>query len=307
MIYTLTLNPALDYIVTVPDYKEGGINRTSGELFLPGGKGINVSAVLNNLGVKNRALGYLSGFTGGIILKMLESMGVDTDFIELADGFSRINVKIKAQQETEINGMGPRINNEEQDMLFKRLGELTDGDMIVLAGSVPNTLPETFYYDVIKSLEGKAVDVIVDATGKLLSDALPLHPFLIKPNDIELGELFGKELKSDSEIIEGAKKLQEQGARNVLVSMGKRGAILVSEEGNILKGIAPDGKAVNTTGAGDSMVAGFIAGYKETGDLSYALRLGVAAGSASAFSERLATCKGVEEYLNAVIVEEYTS
>ena len=289
MIYTITFNPALDYIIRVPDYKEGLVNRTSEEKILAGGKGINVSTVLKNLGFDNTALGFTSGFTGNILKEMLDELGVKSDFIPLDNGFTRINVKIKADCETEINGQGPKISNNAIEKLYEKLDKLENGDVLVLAGSIPNTLTDTIYCSIMERLQGKDLKIIVDATGKLLTDTLKFHPFLIKPNNFELSEIVGKELTTDDEIAEGAKKLREMGARNVLISMGGSGALLVTENGEVYRSDAPKGKVVNTTGAGDSMVAGFIAGYLENGDYNHALKMGLSSGSASAFSENLAT------------------
>lgn len=289
MIYTITFNPALDYIIRVPDYKEGLVNRTSEEKILAGGKGINVSTVLKNLGFDNTALGFTSGFTGIMLKEMLDELGVKSDFISLDNGFTRINVKIKADCETEINGQGPKINGEAIEKLYKKLDTLEDGDVLVLAGSIPNTLTDTIYCSIMERLQGKDLKIIVDATGKLLTDTLKFHPFLVKPNNFELSEIAGKELTTDEEIAEGAKALRGMGARNVLVSMGGSGALLVTEKGEVFRSAAPKGKVVNTTGAGDSMVAGFIAGYLENGDYGHALKMGLSSGSASAFSQNLAT------------------
>jgi 1-phosphofructokinase len=289
MIYTITFNPAIDYIVSVADYRGGAVNRSSSEKLLAGGKGINVSTVLMNLGHENTALGFLAGFTGDEINRILDEMGVKTDFIKLKDGYTRINVKLKCSEETEINGQGPSITNDALDELMKKLDALQDGDFLVLAGSIPSTLPDTIYCDIMARLSDKKLNIVVDATGDLLVNVLQYHPFLIKPNNHELGEIFGKVLKSDDEIIECAKALQKKGARNILVSMAGDGGIFVGENGEIIKSLPPQGKVVNSTGAGDSMVAGFIAGYLETGDYRTAFLMGLSAGSASAFSENLAT------------------
>ncbi len=289
MIYTITFNPAIDYIVSVADYRGGAVNRSSSEKLLAGGKGINVSTVLMNLGHENTALGFLAGFTGDEINRILDEMGVKTDFIKLKDGYTRINVKLKCSEETEINGQGPSITNDALDELMKKLDALRDGDFLVLAGSIPSTLPDTIYCDIMARLSDKKLNIVVDATGDLLVNVLKYHPFLIKPNNHELGEIFGKVLKSDDEIIECAKALQKKGARNILVSMAGDGGIFVGENGEIIKSLPPQGKVVNSTGAGDSMVAGFIAGYLETGDYRTAFLMGLSAGSASAFSENLAT------------------
>jgi 1-phosphofructokinase len=300
MIYTITFNPAIDYIVSVADYRGGAVNRSSSEKLLAGGKGINVSTVLMNLGHENTALGFLAGFTGDEIRRILDEMGVKTDFIELKDGYTRINVKLKCAEETEINGQGPAITNDALNELMNKLDALQDGDFLVLAGSIPSTLPDTVYCDIMARLSDKKLNIVVDATGELLVNVLKYHPFLIKPNNHELGEIFGKVLKSDEEIIECAKALQEKGARNILVSMAGDGGIFIGENGEIIKSLPPQGKVVNSTGAGDSMVAGFIAGYLETGDYKTAFLMGLSAGSASAFSENLATGEEVRTIYNTI-------
>lgn len=289
MVYTITFNPALDYIIKVPEFNEGSVNRTSEEIILAGGKGINVSWVLNNLGVDNIALGFLSGFTGDIIKKMLDDAGVSNDFVFLKSGFSRINVKIKAEKETEINGMGPEIDEKELSELYEKLNGLNDGDFLVLAGSVPKCMKKDIYCDILEYIKEKNVKTIVDTTGDFLTNTLKYKPFLIKPNNFEIEEIFGKKLENEVDIIECAKKLQKMGALNVLVSMGGNGAILLDENGKVLISGAPEGKVINTTGSGDSMVAGFLAGIIKESDFECALKMGIAAGSASAFSENLAT------------------
>ena len=295
MIYTLTFNPALDYIITVPGYKEGVVNRTSAEKILAGGKGINVSTVLSNLGYDNTALGFTAGFTGKVLESMLGSLGVKSDFITLDNGFSRINVKIKSEKETEINGQGPKINGEAIKKLYNKLDKLKNDDILVLAGSIPNTLPDMIYCEIMERLQSKNLNIIVDATGDLLTNVLKYKPFLIKPNNFELGEIFGKVLKTDSEIEECAKELKRQGAKNVLVSMGADGALMITDDMRTLRSHAPDGTVVNTTGSGDSTVAGFIAGYLEKHDYEYAFKLGICAGSASAFSQNLATKQEIQD------------
>lgn len=289
MIYTVTFNPALDYIVRLDSFTAGEINRVKYEQVLGGGKGINVSIVLKNLGHDSTALGFLAGFTGKEIIRQLEGFGCQSDFVMLPEGFSRINVKIKADQETEVNGQGPNITAEAQQELFDKLDKLTAGDTLVLAGSIPNTLPDDIYQRIMGHLDGRGINIVVDATKQLLLKVLPYKPFLIKPNNHELGEMFNVVLKSEEEIIEHAKKLQEMGARNVLISMAGDGALLITEDGQIFKSPAPKGTLVNSVGAGDSMVAGFLCGYMETGSFEDAFYMGVATGSASAFSENLAT------------------
>ena len=290
MIYTVTFNPSIDYIVRLEQFTTGEINRVSYEQILPGGKGINVSIVLRNLGHDSTALGFLAGFTGIAMQQQLCSFGVTDDFVRLDEGFSRINVKIKAESETEINGQGPVITEEAQRALFEKLDRLTHGDTLVLAGSIPNTLPDDIYEHIMERLDGRGIRIVVDATKNLLRRVLKYRPFLIKPNNHELGEMFGAELKTDDEIVFHAKKLQEEGATNVLISMAGDGAILLTAEGVFYRSAAPKGTLVNSVGAGDSMVAGFLAGFMESGgSYEHASYMGIAAGSASAFSPNLAT------------------
>ena len=289
MIYTITFNPAIDYIVSVENYKSGIVNRAASEKVLAGGKGINVSTVLKNLGHDNTALGFTAGFTGDEIRRILDTMGVKTDFIHLDTGMTRINVKLKCSEETEVNGIGPEISDRALNELYAKLDKLKNGDILVLAGSIPSSLPESVYCEIMARLKDKDLKIIVDATRDLLVNVLEYKPFLIKPNNHELGEIFGKELKTDTEIIQCAKQLQDKGARNVLVSMAGDGAIMLTEDGEVIKSMPPKGKVVNSTGAGDSMVAGFVAGYLESGSFKTAFLMGLSAGSASAFSENLAT------------------
>jgi len=301
MIYTVTFNPALDYIVRLDSLTAGGINRVNYEQVLGGGKGINVSIVLANMGIQSTALGFIAGFTGEEIKRQLITRNVDFDFVQLPEGFTRINMKIKADVETEINGQGPNISEAKQQELFQRLDSLQKDDTLVLAGSIPNTLPDDMYERVMERLQGKGIRIVVDATKKLLMNVLKYKPFLIKPNNHELGEMFGVTLKTDEEIITYAKKLQEKGAQNVLISMAGDGAILLTSEGKSYKSPAPKGKLVNSVGAGDSMVAGFLTGYTESnGDFEQAFFMGVATGSASAFSENLATRPEVEALLKTI-------
>ncbi|WP_302626130.1 1-phosphofructokinase [uncultured Eubacterium sp.] len=295
MIYTVTFNPSIDYIVSVEDLKLGYVNRTSAELMFPGGKGINVSMVLSNLGIENTAFGFLAGFTGESIQNMLEANGVNADFIKVKEGTTRINVKIRAQQESEINGMGPAIDEQDIKALYEKLGKLKDGDILVLAGSIPTVMPETMYSDIMEYLKDKDIKIVVDATKDLLLNVLKYKPFFVKPNNHELGEIYGVELKTREDVVPYAKKMQEQGARNVLVSMAGEGAVLVAENGEVYKSRCPEGKVRNSVGAGDSMVAGFIAGFLKTGDYKEALRSGLLTGSASAFSDNLATLEEVEK------------
>lgn len=289
MIYTLTFNPSLDYILTVPEFTSGVVNRTTEEIIYPGGKGINVSMVLKNLGFENTALGYFAGFTGEKLKKLLEEKGIETDFISVKSGMTRINVKIRSEQETEINGQGPAISKEDIGKLYTKLDALEDGDILVMAGSIPDVIPGTMYMDIMKYLQKKQLKIVVDATKDLLTNVLQYHPFLIKPNNHELGEIFHVEIKEKSDVVIYAKKLQEQGAKNVLVSMAGEGAVLVAEDGTVYQSEAPKGKVINSVGAGDSMVAGFLAGYLEYGTYEKAFQMGLYTGSASAFSKELAT------------------
>lgn len=301
MIYTITFNPALDYIVKVDDFKLGSVNRTSYEKIYAGGKGINVSIVLNNLGVESKVLGYIAGFTGDEIERRVKEFGCYSDFIKLNNGMSRINVKLKSSEESEINGQGPQVNNESLEQLYKKLDCLKEDDILVLAGSIPSTLPKDIYESIMKRLDGRKIKFVVDATGELLLNVLNYKPFLIKPNHHELAELFNVEIKNEDEIIYYAKKLKEMGARNVLISMAGDGALFVTETGEVLKSAVPKGKVKNSVGAGDSMVGGFIAGYLKHNKLEEAFKMGVATGSASAFSDGLATKDKVEELLLEII------
>ena len=294
MIYTVTFNPSLDYIITVDDLKLGLTNRTSSERLLPGGKGINVSTVLMNLGIESTALGFIAGFTGEEVTRRLKKMGVRNGFIQIDEGFTRINVKLKNMDGMEINGMGPDISGEKVQILMDRLDRLGEGDVLFLSGSIPASMPDDAYRKIMELLDGRKVLIVVDATKDLLLNVLPYHPFLIKPNNHELGEIFGVELKSRESVVPYAKKLQEKGAQNVLVSMAGEGAVLVSVKGEVYDTPAPKGKLVNGVGAGDSMVAGFMAGWMERADYEYAFHMGIAAGSASAFSEHLAVREEIE-------------
>lgn len=289
MIYTVTFNPSLDYVIQVDKLVPGEINRTTHEAVYPGGKGNNVSVILSNLGHSSKALGFTAGFTGEALENMLKEFGCDTAFIRLPEGSTRINVKINAGEETEINGQGPVITEEAQSALFEQLDALKEEDILVLAGSIPNTLPSDIYERILEHLQGRGIHFVVDATKDLLLKVLKYHPFLIKPNNHELGEMFGVTLKTRDEIVAYAKKLQEMGAENVLVSMAGDGAILLTEEGVIYEAKPPKGKVLNSVGAGDSMVAGFLTGYLNTGDYEKAFRLGVVTGSATAFQYWLAT------------------
>lgn len=300
MIYTVTFNPSLDYIVSVEDFQLGITNRTDSELILPGGKGLNVSTVLSNLGIENTALGFIAGFTGEEIKKKVEEVGIKSDFISIEEGISRINLKLKNIDGMEINGMGPHISKEKVDQLMERLEQLGEGDTLFLAGSIPTSMPTDSYSQIMKKLQGKGVRIVVDATQDLLLKVLEYHPFLIKPNNHELGEIFEAEIKTREEAVPYAKKLQEMGAVNVLVSMAGEGAILVAENGSVHQSPAPKGTLINGVGAGDSMVAGFMAGWMERQDYKHAFHMGIAAGSASAFSEYLATRGEIEKVYQGI-------
>ncbi|ABK61680.1 1-phosphofructokinase [Clostridium novyi] len=302
MIYTVTFNPSLDYIVRVDEFKIGEVNRTIGEEIYPGGKGINVSIVLNNLGVKSVALGFVSGFTGKEIEKRVKEYGVKSNFIKLKNGNSRINVKLKSSVESEINAQGAKIEKEDLNEFFYKLQGVQEDDFLVLSGSIPNTVPENIYEDIMKKLKDKHIKVVVDATSNLLLNVLKYKPFLIKPNHHELGELFNTTIKTDEDIIYFGKKLQSMGAENVVISMAEKGAIFISSSGEVIKSKAPKGVLKNSVGAGDSMVAGFIFGYLKNKDLMEAFKFGVATGSATAFSKGLATKSQVETLLKQKII-----
>lgn len=298
MIYTVTFNPSLDYIVRADNFRLGIVNRTTYENILPGGKGINVSIVMKNLGHDSTALGFIAGFTGHEVESRLASYGVNSDFIEIQNGMTRINLKMKSNEETEINGQGPKISKEDIEKLYAKLDALKSGDMLVISGSIPNTLPDDIYERIMKRLDGRGIDIAVDATRDLLVNVLEYHPFLIKPNNHELGEIFGVTLKTQDEVVPYARKLQEKGARNVLISMAGEGAVFISEKGDVLKSAAPKGTVVNSVGAGDSMVAGFLTGFIESGgDFRKAFIMGLCTGSASAFSPDLAVKEDVEKLL----------
>ncbi|MBS4956983.1 MAG: 1-phosphofructokinase [Clostridium sp.] len=300
MIYTITFNPALDYIVKMDEFNLGHVNRSNNEFVYAGGKGINVSIVLNNLEVKSKALGFIAGFTGDEIERRVREFGCDTDFIKLKEGMSRINVKIKADVESEINGGGPEISAEALEELYGKLDTLKSGDILVLAGSIPKTMPTDVYERIMERLQEKGVKFIVDTTGESLLKVLKYNPFLIKPNHHELGELFGVKLNNKEEVIEYAKKLKDMGAQNVIISMAGDGAVLINSNGDVTTNNVPKGVVKNSVGAGDSMVAGFIAGYLNSGKIEEGFKLGVATGSASAFSEGLATKDYVYELLEQV-------
>lgn len=296
MVYTITFNPAVDYIVHTDELITAAVNRSQKEEIYFGGKGINVSFVLNELGVKSKALGFVAGFTGEAIEKGVNDRGIESDFVHLKKGFSRINVKIKSKEETELNGQGPEIDEESIQELFLKLDDLKDGDTLVLAGSIPNTLPSDIYEKILEYVSQKKIKTVVDATKDLLLNVLKYKPFLIKPNHFELGEMFGVKLTTNEEIIHYASKLKEMGAVNVLVSMAENGALFLEEHGKIYNCGVCQGTVKNSVGAGDSMLAGFIAGL-EQGDYEYALKLGTASGGATAFSEGLATKSEIDRLL----------
>ncbi len=298
MIYTVTLNPSLDYTVWADGFSSGVINRTKREKIYPGGKGINVSVILKKLGFESTALGFCAGFTGAEIKRLLDELNCTADFINVQGGISRINVKVKSETETEINGSGPQISQAELEELMAKTDCAGEGDFLVLAGSIPASLPKDLYCKILKRIEGKGVYTVVDAEGELLKSTLPCRPFLIKPNLNELEGIYGAKIESDEEIAVAALKLREMGARNVLVSLAGDGALLLDEYGKLHRGAAHKGKVINSVGAGDSMVAGFIAGYINTRDYHTALELGLAAGSASAFNEWLASKEDILKLYN---------
>ncbi|MGN0499859.1 MAG: 1-phosphofructokinase [Ruminococcus sp.] len=297
MIYTVTLNPSIDYIVRLDELKTGITNRTTSEEYYIGGKGINVSSVLAELGIKSTALGFVAGFTGEAIEKGLKNPKITADFITLKSGISRINIKIKAGEETEINCQGPHIDDEELLNLFDKIDNIQSGDTLILAGNIPNTLPDDVYVRIIERLRGKNVQLVIDATKKLLVNSLKYKPFLIKPNRQELSEIFETTVRTESDVVKYAQELQKMGAKNVLVSLGGDGALLVDEYGKLHKEGVVKGKVLNTVGSGDSMVAGFVAGWIEKEDYAYALKLGSACGNATAFLNGLATREKIEELL----------
>lgn len=302
VIYTVTFNPSLDYIVSVKDFRPGMTNRTSSELMLAGGKGINVSIVLGNLGIKSTALGFIAGFTGDEIVRRLHNSGINSEFIKINDGISRINIKLKSIDGTEINGQGPHIDSSHIEQLMNRLRRLESGDILVLAGSIPAGISDNIYKDIMDMLKDKVVQIVVDATSRLLTNVLEYKPFFIKPNQHELGDIFNVTLNTQEEVIPYALELKKMGAVNVCVSMGGKGAILVADDGNVYKAKSPDGILKNSVGAGDSLVAGFLSGWIEKKDYEYAFRKGVATGSASAFSERLATNGEVNGLIGKVTI-----
>ncbi len=298
MIYTLTLNPSIDYIVHLDRFVSGITNRTTSEEYYIGGKGINVSSILAQLGIESTALGFIAGFTGDAIEKGMRDLGICADFIRLNEGISRINIKLKADEESEINGQGPHISEEELERLINKTSVIKDGDMIVLAGSIPKTVSDDTYERILGCLRGKQVKIVVDATKKLLLNCLSYKPFLIKPNRQELSEIFGTAVDNEQETEKCARELIKQGARNVIVSLGGDGAVLFAEDGNTYHSGTVKEKVISTVGSGDSMVAGFIAGYEQTGDYGYALKLGTACGNATAFSPGLASREKIMEILD---------
>ncbi|WP_270525411.1 1-phosphofructokinase [Longibaculum muris] len=306
MIYTITFNPSIDYMVSVEHFKLGTVNRTSQEYLLPGGKGINVSIVLHNLGIDSTALGFIAGFTGKEIEnRVTNDFGVQCDFIDVENGYSRINFKMKSDEESEVNGNGPMINKEHIDKLYDKLSCLQAEDILILSGSIPKCLSDDIYSEIMEKLADKNIEIVVDATGDLLMKVLKHKPFVIKPNNHELAEMFHVKLFGTQDIVKYAKKLQEMGAKNVLISMAGDGALFICENGKVYFSNAPKGQVKNSVGAGDSMVAGFVAGYEKTKDYVQAFRMGVATGSASAFSENLATASEVEKLLQEIKEVEY--
>ena len=295
MVYTITLNPALDYVMKVGKLRYDDINRSKSEEIYYGGKGINVSVILTRLGVHNKALGFVAGFTGRKLEQMLVDEGIDCDFNRLSNGQTRINVKIKADTELDVNASGPDISEDDIKDLMDKLDDIGEDDYLVLAGSIPSTLPDDIYERILSRLQSRGVNFIVDATGDLLKKALPYKPFLVKPNHHELGDLFGVETKTEEDIVKYARKVQEMGARNVLVSRAKDGATLIDENSNVTTFANVEGELVNSVGCGDSMVAGFVAGYINKKDYAYALKLGAACGNATAFSEELATADEIKK------------
>lgn len=302
MVYTVTFNPALDYVVFVNDVKFNEVNRIEKELVQAGGKGINVSMVLSELGVKSRAIGFVAGFTGAAIEESVIEHGIDADFVHLESGLSRINIKLKSNGETELNANGPKISDRALTELFMRLGELADGDVLVLAGSVPDTLPQDIYQQILEYISAKKIVTIIDASKDLLTNTLKYKPYLIKPNLNELGEIFGEKPRSKEEILTYATQLQEMGAQNVLVSMAGDGAMLLESNGEVRYCAACEGKVINSVGAGDAMVAGFVSGILDNDvDFEYALLLGTAAGGATAFSDGLATKDEIIEQMKILL------
>ena len=304
MIYTVTLNPSIDYVIKVNKLTTGNINRVNEEHVYPGGKGINVTRILKSLDNDNIALGFVSGFTGDYIINSLQELNLKSDFIKVKEGFTRINVKVKSEEETEINGQGPKISEEELNQFYKVIDKLVDGDILILSGSIPSCLDERLYESIMKKVEDRDIKVIVDATKNLLLNVLKYKPFLIKPNNHELAEMFNVELNSTEDVVFYARKLKEMGAQNVLISMGKDGALLVTENDEVFASSVAKGEVVNSVGAGDSMVAGFIAGYLKSNSYKEALRLGAASGGATAFSSDLATREFIDKLVDEIKIEK---
>ncbi len=297
MIYTVSFNPSLDYLMDVKSFKVGELNRSESEHILPGGKGVNVSIVLNNLGHKSKTLGFVAGFTGERLMEMLAQKHIDADFVKVKQGETRINVKVREEEETEINASGPDVSKDELAVFYDQIKALNAGDYLVLSGSIPKSVPKTAYMDIMASICEKDVNVVVDASGELLLKSLAYRPFLIKPNHHELGEMLGIKINDKKDVERYAAMLKDKGARNVLVSMAGDGAVLLDETGNVHSMSAPKGKVKNSVGAGDSMVAGFLAGYIESGSYENAFKMGICTGSASAFSQELATREEAEALL----------
>ena len=304
MIYTVTLNPSIDYVIKVDKLTTGNINRVNEEHVYPGGKGINVTRILKSLDNDNIALGFVSGFTGDYIINSLQELNLKSDFIKVKEGFTRINVKVKSEEETEINGQGPQISEEELNQFYKVIDKLVDGDILILSGSIPSCLDERLYESIMKKVEDRDIKVIVDATKNLLLNVLKYKPFLIKPNNHELAEMFNVELNSTEDVVFYARKLKEMGAQNVLISMGKDGALLVTENDEVFASSVAKGEVINSVGAGDSMVAGFIAGYLKSNSYEEALRLGAASGGATAFSSDLATREFIDKLVDEIKIEK---
>ena len=304
MIYTVTLNPSIDYVIKFDNLTTGNINRVNEEHVYPGGKGINVTRILKSLDNDNIALGFVSGFTGDYIINSLQELNLKSDFIKVKQGFTRINVKVKSEEETEINGQGPKISEEELNQFYKVIDKLVDGDILILSGSIPSCLDERLYESIMKKVEDRDIKVIVDATKNLLLNVLKYKPFLIKPNNHELAEMFNVELNSTEDVVFYAIKLKEMGAQNVLISMGKDGALLVTENDEVFASSVAKGEVVNSVGAGDSMVAGFIAGYLKSNSYEEALRLGAASGGATAFSSDLATREFIDKLVDEIKIEK---
>ena len=304
MIYTVTLNPSIDYVIKVDKLTTGNINRVNEEHVYPGGKGINVTRILKSLDNDYIALGFVSGFTGDYIINSLQELNLKSDFIKVKEGFTRINVKVKSEEETEINGQGPKISEEELNQFYKVIDKLVDGDILILSGSIPSCLDERLYESIMKKVEDRDIKVIVDATKNLLLNVLKYKPFLIKPNNHELAEMFNVELNSTEDVVFYARKLKEMGAQNILISMGKDGALLVTENDEVFASSVAKGEVVNSVGAGDSMVAGFIAGYLKSNSYEEALRLGAASGGATAFSSDLATREFIDKLVDEIKIEK---